>query len=309
MADEARRLCRGGSGGGTGKGEIVGKSHARRPGDRRRGKPSRSKSRIGALSRTARPIRESGQLRGGGRSSGAATRRLDNDPAAPGRPGADRTRLQSTPAAPRKREPSAGARRPVGPRLPARGLRHRAYTARRRGGRMRIETMLPLDDWRAVGAAAEAAEAAGSTASPPPRSRTILHSRWPSRPSPPAGCGSALPSRWRFAQPDDHGQPGLGPAKPVGRALCARIGPQDPRPQRAPLQRCVERAGAAAGGVVGALRAIWRAWEHRERLRFEGEHYRFTDDPEFSRQRPACLPYPSSCRRRPGMLRHGRPRL
>ena len=46
---------------------------------------------------------------------------------------------------------------------------------------------------------------------------------------------------------------------------------------------------------VESLRAIWRCWEKREPLRYEGEHYRFTlMTPEFSPPPTGLPPIPVS---------------
>ena len=56
---------------------------------------------------------------------------------------------------------------------------------------------------------------------------------------------------------------------------------------------------------IQSLRAIWRCWEHKEPLNFEGEHYRFTlMTPEFSPEPTGLPPIPISIAAvKPGMMR------
>lgn len=56
---------------------------------------------------------------------------------------------------------------------------------------------------------------------------------------------------------------------------------------------------------IQSLRAIWRCWEHKEPLNFEGEHYRFTlMTPEFAPEPSGLPPVPISIAAvKPGMMR------
>jgi probable F420-dependent oxidoreductase len=171
---------------------------------------------------------------------------------------------------------------------------------------MRIETMLPLDDWRAVAAAATTAEAAGfdgvttseiahdpfiplafaAVATRRIRLGTAIAVAFPRSPMITANLAWDLQSQsgGRFAL-------GLGPQVKGHNERRFSV------PWSAPVPRVEE--------YVGALRAIWRCWEKGEPLKFEGDHYRFTlMTPEFS-PAPSGLPpvpiYVSAVG--PGMLR------
>jgi len=156
---------------------------------------------------------------------------------------------------------------------------------------MRIETPLPLDDWRAVPAAARAAEEAGfdgvttseiahdpfaplafaALATSRVRLGTAIAVAFPRSPTITAHLAWDLQahSGGRFAL-------GLGPQVKAHNER--RFGV----PWSAPVPRMRE--------YVGALRALWRCWEKGEPLRHEGEHYRLTlMTPEFS-PRPTGLP-------------------
>jgi probable F420-dependent oxidoreductase len=156
---------------------------------------------------------------------------------------------------------------------------------------MRVETMVPLDDWRAAGPAAEAAEAAGfdgitsseiahdpfiplafaALATRRVRLGTAIAVAFPRSPMITANLAWDLQAQsgGRFAL-------GLGPQVRAHNERRFSV------PWTAPVPRLEE--------YVGALRAIWRAWERREPLRYEGQHYRFTlMTPEFS-PAPTGLP-------------------
>ena len=156
---------------------------------------------------------------------------------------------------------------------------------------MRIETTLPLGDWRAVGPAARRAEELGFDGITSPeiandpfvplafaalateriRLGTAIAVAFPRSPMVVANLAWDLQknSRGRFAL-------GLGPQVKGHneRRFGVPWGPPVPR-----LREYVE-----------SLRAIWRCWEKREPLRYEGAHYRFTlMTPEFSPP-PSGLP-------------------
>jgi probable F420-dependent oxidoreductase len=156
---------------------------------------------------------------------------------------------------------------------------------------MRVETVIPLDDWRAVGAAASAAEAAGFDGV---ASAEVAHDPFiplafaavaTQRISLSTGIAVAFPRSpmvvanlcWDL-QSQSGGRFRLGLGSQVKghneRRFSVPWGPPVPR-----LREYVE-----------SLRAIWRCWERGEALRYEGQHYRFTlMTPEFS-PRPSGLP-------------------
>jgi probable F420-dependent oxidoreductase len=156
---------------------------------------------------------------------------------------------------------------------------------------MRIETTIPLGDWRAVAPAAARAEALGFDGVTSPEIAndpfvplafaalateriqlgTAIAVAFPRSPMVVANLAWDLQvnSRGRFVL-------GLGPQVKGHneRRFSVPWGPPVPR-----LREYVE-----------SLRAIWRCWERREPLRYEGEHYRFTlMTPEFSPP-PSGLP-------------------
>jgi len=156
---------------------------------------------------------------------------------------------------------------------------------------MRIETPLPLDDWRAVAPAAREAEEAGFDGV---SSSEIAHD-----PFAPLAFAALATSRVRLGtaiavafprsptitahlawdlQAHSGGRFALGLGPQVKAHNERRFGV----PWSAPVPRMRE--------YVQALRALWHCWETGERLRFEGEHYRLTlMTPEFS-PRPTGLP-------------------
>lgn len=156
---------------------------------------------------------------------------------------------------------------------------------------MRIETSIPHADWRSIGEAAKRAEAAGfdaimtseiqndlfiplafaAVATERIELGTAIAVCFPRSPMVTANLAwdLQLNSRGRFVL-------GLG-TQVKGhneRRFSVPWGPPVPR-----LREYVE-----------SLRAIWRCWEKKEPLRYEGEHYRFTlMTPEFS-PAPTGLP-------------------
>jgi len=149
---------------------------------------------------------------------------------------------------------------------------------------MRVDTTIPLDDWRGVAAAAQAAEAAGfdglmsaeiandpfiplafaAVATQRIEISTGICVAFPRSPMVVAGTSFDLhtQSRGRFR---------LG----LGSQVKGHNERRFSVPWTAPVPRLRE--------YVESLRAIWRCWEKQEPLRYEGEHYRFTlMTPEFS---------------------------
>ncbi len=149
---------------------------------------------------------------------------------------------------------------------------------------MRIETSIPLNDWRAVGPAAKAAEELGYDG--------LMSAEIANDPFTPLAFAALATDRIELGTAiavafprspmvvaniawDLHTQSG-------GRfhlGLGAQVKGHNERrfsvPWSAPVPRMRE--------YVESLRAIWRCWEHAEPLRYEGEHYRFSlMTPEFS---------------------------
>lgn len=156
---------------------------------------------------------------------------------------------------------------------------------------MQIHTSIPMGDWRAVPDAARAAEAAGfdalmtseiandlftplafaAVATERIRLNTAIAVAFPRSPMVTAmqAWDLQVNSRGRFT---------LG----LGTQVKGHIERRFATPWTAPVARMRE--------YVESLRAIWRAFETREPLRFEGEHYRFTlITPEFTPP-PSGLP-------------------
>jgi probable F420-dependent oxidoreductase len=156
---------------------------------------------------------------------------------------------------------------------------------------MRIETAIPMDDWRAVGPAARAAEEAGFDGvlgfeiahDPfvPLAFAAVATSR--------IGLGTAIAvafprspmvvahTAWDL-QEQSGGRFSLG----LGSQVKGHNERRFSVPWSPPVPRLRE--------YVEALRAIWRCWEKREPLAFEGEHYRFSlMTPEFA-PRPSGQP-------------------
>lgn len=149
---------------------------------------------------------------------------------------------------------------------------------------MRIETGLPLGKWRAVAAAARRAEEAGfdgvlsyeiandpfaplvlaATATERVRLGTAI-----------AVCFPRSPMVMANIARDLHAETGGRFVLGLGTQVKGHNERRFSVPWSAPLPRLRE--------YIEALRAIWKAWENREPLCYEGEHYRFTlMTPEFS---------------------------
>jgi probable F420-dependent oxidoreductase len=159
---------------------------------------------------------------------------------------------------------------------------------------VRIETTIPLGDWRAVGPAAQRAEALGFDGITTPEIAndpfvplafaalateriqlgTAIAVAFPRSPMVVANLAWDLQkeSRGRFVL-------GLGPQVKGHNERRFSV------PWSAPVPRLRE--------YVESLRAIWRCWESGEPLSFEGEHYRFTlMTPEFSPPATGLPPVP-----------------
>jgi probable F420-dependent oxidoreductase len=156
---------------------------------------------------------------------------------------------------------------------------------------MRVETTVPLDDWRAVPDAARRAEELGFDGL---TSSEIAHD-----PFTPLAFAAVATRRIRLATAiavafprspmitanlawDLHAHSGGRFALGLGPQVKGHNERRFSVPWSAPAPRLAE--------YVQALRAIWRTWEKGEPLHYEGEHYRFTlMTPEFS-PRPTGLP-------------------
>ncbi len=153
---------------------------------------------------------------------------------------------------------------------------------------MNVETGIPLNDWRAIGAAAKRAEAAGfdglvsyEIADDPfiPLAFAALATERIRLGTAIAVCFPRSPmvvatTAWNL-NVQSGGRFVLG----LGTQVKGHNERRFSVPWSPPLPRLRE--------YVQSLRAIWRCWEHGEPLSFEGEHYRFTlMTPEFSP--PAC---------------------
>ena len=171
---------------------------------------------------------------------------------------------------------------------------------------MRIETGLPITDWRKVGPAAAAAEAAGfdgamsfEIANDPfaPLVPAVLATERIRLGTAIAVCFPRSPMVVANTAWDLHvhskGRFTLG----LGTQVKGHNERRFSVPWSPPLPRLRE--------YVQALRAIWRCWEKGEKLAFEGEHYRFTlMTPEFSPPPSGLPPIPISIAAvRPAMLK------
>ena len=156
---------------------------------------------------------------------------------------------------------------------------------------MRVETGIPLDNWRKVSDAARRAEEAGFDG--------LLTAEIAHDPFMPLGFAALATERVRLATAIAVCFP-RSPMVVAGTAwdlqeqsggrfvlgLGAQVKGHNERrfsvPWSAPVPRLRE--------YVESLRAIWQAWEKGEELNYEGKHYRFTlMTPEFA-PRPTGLP-------------------
>jgi probable F420-dependent oxidoreductase len=161
---------------------------------------------------------------------------------------------------------------------------------------MRIETGVPMDDWRAVAEAARAAEARGydglvspEIAADPfiPLALAALATERIHLGTAIAVCFPRSPMvmanvAWDL-QVHSKGRFTLG----LGAQVKGHNERRFSTPWSAPVPRLRE--------YVESLRAIWRCWEKGEPLAYEGEHYRFTlMTPEFSPEPSGLPPIPIS---------------
>ncbi|MCG8589673.1 MAG: TIGR03617 family F420-dependent LLM class oxidoreductase [Proteobacteria bacterium] len=161
---------------------------------------------------------------------------------------------------------------------------------------MRVETGVPMNDWRSVAAAARAAEAAGfdllvnAEIAHDPFVPLALAALETSRIGLGTGIVVAFPrspmvvaNTARDLQVESGGRFSLG----LGSQVKGHNERRFSVPWSPPVPRLRE--------YVQSLRAIWRAWETGEPLRFEGDHYRFTlMTPEFSPKPTGLPPVPVS---------------
>ncbi len=159
---------------------------------------------------------------------------------------------------------------------------------------MRVVTVIPLDSWRKVAPAAQAAEAAGfdglvsAEIAHDPFIPLALAALATERVQLSTGIMVAFPRSpmvtaqlaWDL-QAESHGRFVLGLGSQVKGHIERRFGV----PWSPPVSRMRE--------YVEALRAIWQSWEQGVPLQYEGEHYRFTlMTPEFSPRPTGWPPVP-----------------
>jgi probable F420-dependent oxidoreductase len=156
---------------------------------------------------------------------------------------------------------------------------------------MRVDTTIPLNDWRAVAAVAQAAEAAGFDG--------LMSAEIANDPFLPLAFAAVATQRIELSTGicvafprspmvvaetswDLHTQSGGRFRLGLGSQVKGHNERRFSVPWTPPVPRLRE--------YVESLRAIWRCWEKQEPLRYEGEHYRFTlMTPEFSPP-PSGLP-------------------
>jgi probable F420-dependent oxidoreductase len=156
---------------------------------------------------------------------------------------------------------------------------------------MRVDTNVPLNDWRAVASAAQAAEAAGFDG--------LMSAEIANDPFAPLGFAALASERIELST-------GICVAFPRSPMVVAQTswdlhvnsGGRFRLGLGSQVKGHNERRFSVAWSApvprlreyIESLRAIWRCWEKKEPLRYEGEHYRFTlMTPEFSPP-PAGLP-------------------
>ena len=156
---------------------------------------------------------------------------------------------------------------------------------------MLVDTFIPLDDWRAVGAVAQRAEATGYDG--------LMSAEIANDPFTPLAFAAVATERIRLGT----GIAVCFPRSPMVMAniawdlqtqsggrfslgLGAQVKGHNERRFSVPWSPPVPRLRE----YVESLRAIWRCWEKREKLDYQGEHYRFSlMTPEFSPP-PSGLP-------------------
>ena len=171
---------------------------------------------------------------------------------------------------------------------------------------MRIETPIPIDDWRTTGPAAAAAEALGIDGA--------LTFELANDPFIPLAFAAAATERIRLGTAiavcfprsplviattawDLHVQSSGRFTLGLGTQVKGHNERRFSVPWSAPQPRLKE--------YIGALRAIWRCWEFGEKLDFQGDHYSFTlMTPEFSPKPSGLGPIPITIAAvRPALLR------
>jgi probable F420-dependent oxidoreductase len=171
---------------------------------------------------------------------------------------------------------------------------------------MRVETAIPLNDWRAVGAAAQQAESLGFDG--------VLSFEIANDPFTPLAFAAVATERIRLGtaiavcfprspmvvanlawdlQTQSKGRFTLG----LGTQVKGHNERRFSMPWSPPLPRLRE--------YVEALRAIWRCWEKGEKLNYVGKHYQFTlMTPEFSPPASGLPPIPVTIAAvRPGLMK------
>lgn len=171
---------------------------------------------------------------------------------------------------------------------------------------MKVETAIPLNNWRKVGDAARRAEELGfdgvetfeitndpftplafaAVATEKLRLGTAIAVAFPRSPMVTANISWDLHTQ-------SNGRFTLG----LGTQVKGHNERRFSVPWSPPLPRLRE--------YIGALRAIWRCWELGEKLEFEGEHYQFTlMTPEFSPPKSGLGPIPVTVAAvRPAMMK------
>ncbi len=171
---------------------------------------------------------------------------------------------------------------------------------------MRVETGIPLNDWQAAGKAARAAEDQGFDG--------VTSFEIANDPFMPLAFAAAATERIRFGTAiavcfprspmvtaqvawDLHAQSRGRFTLGLGTQVKGHNERRFSVPWTPPLPRLRE--------YVESLRAIWRCWERGEKLRYEGQHYRFTlMTPEFSPPPTGLPPIPVTVAAvRPGMMK------
>lgn len=159
---------------------------------------------------------------------------------------------------------------------------------------MRVETGIPMGDWRGVAAAAQRAEAQGfdGITMPEIANDPFIPLAFAAVATQRIQLGTAIAvafprspmvvanTAWDL-QTHSHGRFALG----LGPQVKGHNERRFSVPWSPPVPRMRE--------YIEALRAIWRCWELREPLHYEGEHYRFTlMTPEFSPPASGLPPIP-----------------
>jgi probable F420-dependent oxidoreductase len=162
------------------------------------------------------------------------------------------------------------------------------------GGIMQVESFMPLGRWKHAGSAARAAEDAGydialtSEIGHDPFAPLVIAAMNTSRILLGTNIAVAFPRSpmvvaniaWDL-QANSGGRFFLG----LGSQVKGHNERRFSVPWSAPVPRLRE--------YIQALRAIWRCWEKKEPLNFEGEHYRFTlMTPEFAPEPTGLPPVP-----------------